>query len=254
MTMTYLTRSDWEEPGYRIADHTNSPPVDWSMVTNVTIHYPGGGTYPAGDRVWAANYVRSMQRSYVNSRGYSLGYNEVVTQSGIVVEARGAGTRCAANGTTEANVTSYAIQIAATGLGDDADPASPAAIAAVRERVAWAQRQAGRKLAITGHRQHKATSCPGEAIYRQVLNGVFDVPYPTDPTPPPSEDDMGMNVTRIRFAGYQEQLVCFRASVDTLRTLGVIDDPLIVLPDPNPTQKAEIEVGLGHPLTPIKGD
>lgn len=70
-------------------------------------------------------------------------------------------------------------------------------------------------------------------------------------TPPPEEDDMGMNVTKLRFEGYAEQLVCFRASADTLRTMGIFDDDVVVLANPTPEQRAAIEAGLGNPLSPL---
>lgn len=69
--------------------------------------------------------------------------------------------------------------------------------------------------------------------------------------PPPQEnDDMGMNVTKIRFRGFAEQIVGFRMSADTLRTAGVLDEPVVVLEPPTAEQQAEIERQLGAPLTP----
>ena len=34
MTHAYdLVRADWEQPGYTVAEHTGSPPVDWSAIS-----------------------------------------------------------------------------------------------------------------------------------------------------------------------------------------------------------------------------
>lgn len=64
--------------------------------------------------------------------------------------------------------------------------------------------------------------------------------------------DMGsMNAIRLRWAGYEDQLVGFHASGETLGMIGLRDDPVVVLPKPSPALKAKIEAELGHPLDPI---
>lgn len=68
---------------------------------------------------------------------------------------------------------------------------------------------------------------------------------------PPEENSMGMRVTKIRFRSFQEQLVCFRASGDTLDTMGIRGDEVVVLDDPTPAQRRAIEQGLGKPLTAL---
>jgi hypothetical protein len=188
-SMTLIHRPEWELPGMGIADHSTSPPVDWSKVTNVTVHYPGGGTWPVNPtREWVIMHLRSQQASYVRTRGYSYGYNEVCAQNGIQAEVRGEGFRCAANGSTKTNTPSYAIQV----IANVGSLAEALAVEGVNERIACAERMAGRKLTILGHRDHKATACPGDEIYSQIQAGAFfaaDRPeIPVPPTPPESDD------------------------------------------------------------------
>ena len=176
MTTPYtINREEWEQPGWEISAHTNSPPVDWSKVTNITLHYPGSSNLTPSDMATRQRLIdstRASQKSYVNSRGYSYGYNAVVWGSESA-EVRGAEYRCAANGGTGTNTPSYAIQIKAGGIEDRARPASTEEVEQVRKIVAWAEACAGRRLDILGHRDHKATGCPGDPIYAQVKLGVF---------------------------------------------------------------------------------
>ena len=204
-----VTRSDWEQPGWTIDEHTSSPPLDWSRITNVTVHYPGAvtvlGEPSAGTLI---SHLRAAQRSYVNSRGYSYGYNAVVW-GGVSGEVRGDTYRCAANGTNTANTSSFAVQVRVPGQSPDKDGndtstvATDADVAEVRRIVAWCEAKAGRPLEVVGHRDHKPTGCPGDAMYDQVEAGVFD-PVTTPPTPPPEVEAM----FRFRHVDYADQFSC----------------------------------------------
>lgn len=167
-----LERSDWEEPGYTIAEHTSSPPVDWSIVTKIAIHYPGTNTIPAPSLDNFKATLRATQRYYADHRNYSIGYNAVVWD-GMTAQVRGEEYRCAANGNTELNRDAFAIQVHVAGQNDDGQPANPAEVDAVRRIIAWCQERAGRELDIVGHRDLKATGCPGGGLYAQVLDGTF---------------------------------------------------------------------------------
>lgn len=180
-----ITRADWEEPGYRIYEHTNAR-FDWSQVTNITLHYPGT-TYPTGAATrdsFVAN-LRSMQRYYVDQRRYSLGYNAAVWDN-LTAEIRGEAFRCAANGNFDSNNPSFAIQIRSGGSQTTARGANAAEIANIRKIVAWAETSCGRRLEVLGHRDHKSTGCPGDAIYAQIQAGAFR----PQPAPTPEEPDM----------------------------------------------------------------
>lgn len=176
MTFPYdLDVEEWEDPACRVRDFTNSPPLDWSAINNVTIHYPGTSSSIESEdatREGLAESCRRSQSDYVASRGYSYGYSCVVWGS-LAAEVRGEAFRAASNGGTSTNVDSFTIQIRAGGTGPNARAASPAEIDRVRSLVAWAESRAGRRLDITGHQEHKPTACPGDAIMEQIRAGVF---------------------------------------------------------------------------------
>jgi len=54
------------------------------------IHYPGSPSLfePMTD-IQMVSYLRNMQRDYVNSRGYSLGYSVIASQSGSLWRPEG---------------------------------------------------------------------------------------------------------------------------------------------------------------------
>lgn len=174
--MTYpftYDREFWEEEGWRVRQHTNSGPVDWSRVRRVVIHYTGCNDNPDGDHdelPYVPNVVQRIQRTqrdYAANRGYSIGYNVVVSQDGNSFEARGADYVCAAN--VNVNTTSVAVLV----LVDHQDSARPEAIEMIRQIVRWAEDRAGRTLEVVGHKDVGNTACPGYGLYEQVKAGVF---------------------------------------------------------------------------------
>lgn len=178
-----IPRGDWEEPGFTIAEHTNSPTLDWSGITNITIHFPGTPREigRATREAFIAN-LRSSQRYYVAERDYSYGYNAAVWDA-LTAEIRGEAFRCAANGGTATNPPSFAVQVRSGGSTSSAREANADEIASIRKIVAWAEGKAGRRLDILGHRDHKPTGCPGDAIYAQIKAGVFRPDYIGQPEP-----------------------------------------------------------------------
>lgn len=181
-----IERTVWEESGWTVAQHTGSGPHPFDESRAVIIHYTGAST-TAESFDGVLSLIRSTQRYYATSRGYSIGYNWCVDRAGRIWELRGEAFKCAANGNSTTN-----IDPAILCLVNGADPANPAMIAAVRTVVAHCEHLAGRELVVKGHQDVNATGCPGDGLYAQVLDGTFrPVPQspPPDPTPPP-EDDM----------------------------------------------------------------
>ncbi len=175
--MSYVDnkREVWEESGYRIADHTTSRPVDWSRVENIVIHYTGGKTINPD----TAQKLRGSQRDYVNNRGYSLGYSVAVDQQGKSWEIRGTDFIPAAN--KNYNGVTWVVQV----LVDWQDGCNPAMVDTVRDLVKFARNEAGRELPVIGHRDIGATRCPGDGVYTQIQNKVFE---PRTPQPQPGKD------------------------------------------------------------------
>lgn len=128
--------------------------------------------------------VRGIQSYHMDKQGWSdIAYNIVVCTHGYQYEGRGKGKGSAANGTSQANYDWYAI-CALVGEGD-AQP--PELIQGLKDAAATA-RSWGAGNGSTGHRDHIATACPGDALYGQVKAGTFTSGGSAGggTTPPPS--------------------------------------------------------------------
>jgi hypothetical protein len=181
-------RSQWEVTGYTVAQHTGSGPVNWGLVNKVVIHYTAAPDVPDGDSdelPWFSavrGYIRAIQKDYVTSRGYSIGYNVCVDQQGNSWELRGQEYMCAAN--EGVNATSYAVLV----MVDGNDPTTPAAAQTIRNIVGWAKTQAANPVTVVGHKDVGSTACPGTGVYDQIKAGVFNPG--TLPPPVIDGDDM----------------------------------------------------------------
>jgi len=155
-----VSRAGWQDPKQPVVGPNSLP----QRVDKVVVHYTAADRIPAN----VPQYLRDMQASYVRSRGYSLGYNCAVDQSGKTYEIRGFDIRCAAN--RQVNESSFAVLVLVDGDG----AASPQAAAAVRLIVAAVQRWCGRGVDVVGHGEVGATACPGDGLRRQIVEGVFN--------------------------------------------------------------------------------
>src|SRR5688572_28804942 len=107
-------RGDWQLPSQPVT----GPSLDLLALRYITIHYNGDTRDLDGaDDVYQdddyAELLRVMQSSYLETRGYSLGYNSGIAPDGDEWEIRGLDLRSAANGCTEVNVPGFAIQVTA---------------------------------------------------------------------------------------------------------------------------------------------
>lgn len=195
-------RADWEAAGYTIAGHTNSRPLNWGRVNNIVIHYT------ADKRAMSdtAQYLRNMQRAYVDRRGYSLGYSVAVDQQGVSWEIRGTDYIPAAN--VGYNDVTWVI----LALVDWQDECNPAMIETIRGLVAWARQQTGEDTSVIGHRDLASTRCPGDGIYNQIRNGTFE----------PVSGDLTMRMMNppVRVYDSRKQTVKFRNGETRKITVG----------------------------------
>lgn len=157
-------------------------------VRGSTVHYAGEslGSFPHSS---CAAKVRAQQAFHMDERGWTdLAYNAVVCPHGYVFEGRWIGRRSGANGTNAGNRDWYAIQ-AMIGVGDPKPAVMVEAIAECAELF----RTAGRAGPdVNGHRDHKATACPGDPLYADVQAGTFErAPQPAPPTDPEEDEIMG---------------------------------------------------------------
>lgn len=183
--MEIIPASKW---GREITE--NAPRIRSAAIVELTVHYTGAPAVNVAKNDVAA-YIKRIEREHKARPGENmstLGYNFLIDEFGRVWEGRGWGTRNGANG-TQSNDTSISVCIL---VGVKDNKISPVVIDAVRALRAEASRRFKRELIVKGHRDHKATSCPGEEIYKLVRNGAFlkapggavDTPEPT-PSPAP---------------------------------------------------------------------
>jgi hypothetical protein len=158
------TRAGWQDPAVPVSG-PESTPFEWQWNT---LHWPGGncGSDPP-------SVLRSMQASWMNSKGYSLGYNFAVWPDGSGWEIRGWDIRCAANGDQTVNRPGVAILLAVPNV--DTAP-TDAMIATVREIVGATRSMVSQTLIVNAHRdvRPEPTQCCGEVIVGMIAAGVFE--------------------------------------------------------------------------------
>ena len=153
----------------------------WGAVVGAVIHWTGIGA-PQRGKDWRA-LMRAVQTRDMDGPEnmvdieYNLG---VPLGEGDYVSLRGLGSRGAANGQSSTNAAYPSILVIA-GAGDVLDDrdirAVQAAVAAVRD--VWPQ-----ATKIVGHRDIRATQCPGDHIYGLLQAGRFE--------PVEEDDDMAI--------------------------------------------------------------
>ena len=185
--VTFHPRVSWQDPSRPITGPANN----LATIDTDVIHYTADDDLVDGDPGESADqlddYLRAIQRSYLTSRGYSIGYNWAVDWLGGVWELRGFDIRTAANKGHNGHTNTILV------LVDGADPATHLAIGAVRAIIAESQRRTGRTHRIVGHGQLSgaATQCPGLGLRVQIAAGLFN----PVPPPPTSGDDMRPIIT-----------------------------------------------------------
>ncbi len=175
-TMKLVTRAEWEarEPGYATG-------LDVNMVT---IHWEGPDMFEPGGAIWdhslCAGAVRGFQAYHMDIMGWSdIAYNAVVCPHGYVFEGRGRGVRSAANGTTTANGSTYAICY----MGGEGDTFTAAARDGINDAAEWLVPPTPRSWGV--HQDWVATACPGNEITGWVRAG-----HPRASAPTPKEDEL----------------------------------------------------------------
>ncbi|MBW2699265.1 MAG: N-acetylmuramoyl-L-alanine amidase [Deltaproteobacteria bacterium] len=166
----YHDRTEWQDPAYPVS---STAWMDINALRYITLHYIGADGVNVSD---IPQLLRNSQLDYVINRGYSLGYNSAVSMDGDEWEIRGFDYRCAANGNQAVNVPSYSIMLA---LPNTWSVPTEDQIAGVRNLVAKIRATAAAAgnsdfLEVNGHRDLKATSCPGDVIYAMIQNGTFE--------------------------------------------------------------------------------
>ena len=161
MATTYLSRDQWSA-----APPTKTLPVS-SALKGVCLHWMG--FHIEGD---PTRLVRSIQRNHMSppKSWWDVAYNELVSQTGVVVEGRGLTVRSGAQGGTRHNKAYVALGL----LIGPGQPPTDALIEAVKERISVVRYFQPQATEIVGHKDLKATTCPGPDVDRMIRAGVFE--------------------------------------------------------------------------------
>jgi hypothetical protein len=203
---TVHARSTWVDPRYPIT----GPPAPWAAIDTAVIHYTSADDLIDGDPGEHADnlpaYIRAMQRSYVDARGYSLGYWWAVDWLGGVWQIRGWEFKSAANAGHNDHTGPILV------LVDGNDPATREATHSIRCLIAEGQRRSRDTWAIKGHGQLRretgigtATACCGTGLQRQVDDGEFVPRLEPVPTPDPSEE---IDMIKLNYTVTEPDTVC----------------------------------------------
>ena len=187
---TFHGWSAWVDPRKPIT----GPAANRDLWDTFVLHYTAADDLIDGDPGEHAEdlpaYLRGMQRYYVDSRDYSVGYNFAVDWLGGVWMLRGFGIKCAANRNWNHRT------IAVLCLVDGGDPMTAEAVASVNAIYAEAERRCGRSMNLVPHSAIGSTSCCGDGIRAQIASGVIrpTLPTPLPPPVPPITEDDDMNL------------------------------------------------------------
>ena len=159
-------RTAWQQTGYTI-----SGPDPKQRAHTAVLHYSGSDNIPTNKAQW----LRAMQRDYIDNRGYSLGYWQLVDQDGNAWQIRGPhGNSRVYNSAANkgdkvpgnANDWTYPILLASR----TNEPTSDAAIATCR--ALW--NDYGITSRPIPHSDLDHTACCGDPIRAQINLGHFD--------------------------------------------------------------------------------
>ena len=175
----FHSRADWGARPPRSISHN-------VRAEGNTAHYGGPSPWSGVDRSSAPRFyatadharcptiMRAYQRFHLDSRGWAdFAYSSGVCPHGHRYEGRGPGVRTAAQGTNDGNFRSYATCY----LAGDGDPLPDQA------KHAYVDEGARLKANRWGHRDWKATACPGAPLYAWARQGF---PRPGTPAPKPA--------------------------------------------------------------------
>lgn len=152
-------RASWEPSRFPV----EGPPFRSFLVNTIAIHYTADDRIPTN----IARYLANIQTSYTTKRGYSIGYNAAIDQTGVCWELRGVKFKCAAN--KRYNDMTFAILM----LVDGQEPANNKMVVRARQLIADVRRICPDSR-IVGHRDIGSTACPGVGLYSQLVSGVFE--------------------------------------------------------------------------------
>lgn len=141
-------------------------------VTHLTVHYVGSNTVGVSeDNV--GSFIKSIERGQFarDPKLSAISYNFLVDKYGQVWEGRGFDFRNSANGSNANNSTSLSVCVL-SGVNDN----RPTGGVLHGLRVLWQQvrTQCPSVVGVQGHRDVRATACPGDELYKLVISGLIE--------------------------------------------------------------------------------
>ncbi len=176
--MQFITRAQMGWP-------SSEAPLLVQVPRGVKIHYEGSGVVNI-DHSRCIGHWTDIREAHLadTEQGWSdVAYNLAVCSHGYVLEGRGFGHQCGANGSLTTNREHYAI-CALIGVGQQP---SAALVSGLKEGIHYL-REHGAGREIKGHRDGYATDCPGEPLYALVTSGQLEPGTP-------GEEDMPLTNT-----------------------------------------------------------
>jgi hypothetical protein len=161
--MKLIGRSEWG------AVHGAGAPVPRRPVSRVVVHHSKEPDIPAGTPLEEVHRrVGAIERFHVQTNGWhGIGYNFMVDQDGRAIEGRGWGRAGAHAGNAAVNQDSVGLCFLIDGeVHEPSEAAWTAAAELIREGVE--RGEIVENFRVTGHRDHRSTTCPGDAIYDQL--------------------------------------------------------------------------------------
>lgn len=181
--MILVGRDQWGARGPRGSSRLRATDVTAGHWNGPAITIGGQGVF-GHDR--CASLVRGIQSFHMNARGwFDIAYNFVVCQHGAVYVGRGINTRSAANGTNASNGASHAVMY----LGGEGNEFTQAGRSGMKAAFDYIAKSTTAPAGGKGHRDIKATACPGDTIYHWIRSGMpldGSTPPPPPPTPKPT--------------------------------------------------------------------
>lgn len=175
--MTIVSRAEWgaRKPKSRSTGALSAKSTGHWNGPTVTI---GGKT--SWDHSRCPSLVRGIQNFHMDSRGWAdIAYNFVVCPHGTIFEGRGLNVRNGANGTNKGNMTSHAIMW----LSGERNPFTESEKRGFKECSRYIDEKTAAPAECIGHRDHKATACPGDERYSWIHKGMPVSGTPSKPSP-----------------------------------------------------------------------
>ena len=172
--MRFVSRADWGSSG--VVATPSSHPI--GKVYGITAHWegPGIGGFP---HERCARKMRAIERFHKVNRGWAdIAYNAVLCPHGYVFEGRGPNVRSASNGTSNIGGNDHWYGVCY--LSGKGDKFTEAGKAGFLDAFDWLARTGGAGPGRNGHRDHHATECPGDVIYRWVHSAAAHQTPTTD--------------------------------------------------------------------------